>query len=204
MYISVRKLTIIGSDNGLAPTRRQAIIWTNAGLLSFARLGTIFSEICNQNKKIFIHKNPSENIVCEMSTTLSWRRWVTTYVLNCFEKMWIYICFLCNSSTTKYHRQSKSFFMKYRDLPILHIISHCHRCWWPGDARSKGISRNDIDLVCLEYNIFKCFYLNKHYCLWFKFHQSQHCFRLWLGAELATSHYLNQRWPSPLMHISMG
>ena len=29
----VDKLTIIGSDNGLSPDRRQAIIWTNAGLL---------------------------------------------------------------------------------------------------------------------------------------------------------------------------
>ena len=27
------KLTIIGSDNGLSPRRRQAIIWTNAGIL---------------------------------------------------------------------------------------------------------------------------------------------------------------------------
>ena len=27
------KLTIIGSDNGLPPDRRQAIIWTNAGVL---------------------------------------------------------------------------------------------------------------------------------------------------------------------------
>ena len=29
----VSKLTIIGSDNGLSPGRRQAIIWNNAGLL---------------------------------------------------------------------------------------------------------------------------------------------------------------------------
>ena len=29
----VSKLTIIGSDNGLSPGRRQAIIWTNAGIL---------------------------------------------------------------------------------------------------------------------------------------------------------------------------
>ena len=28
-----RKLTILGSDNGLSPERRQAIIWTNAGIL---------------------------------------------------------------------------------------------------------------------------------------------------------------------------
>ena len=26
------KLTIIGSDNGLAPGQHQAIIWTNAGI----------------------------------------------------------------------------------------------------------------------------------------------------------------------------
>ena len=41
----VSKLTIIGSDNGLSPGRRQAIIWTNAGLLSIGPLGTNFSEI---------------------------------------------------------------------------------------------------------------------------------------------------------------
>ena len=29
----VGKLTIIGSDNGLSPGRRQIIIWTNAGIL---------------------------------------------------------------------------------------------------------------------------------------------------------------------------
>ena len=32
-HICVSKLTIIGSDNGLSPDRRQAIIWTNAGIL---------------------------------------------------------------------------------------------------------------------------------------------------------------------------
>ena len=32
-HICVSKLTIIGSDNGLSPDRRQTIIWTNAGLL---------------------------------------------------------------------------------------------------------------------------------------------------------------------------
>ena len=32
-YMWVSKLTTIGSDNGLAPTRRQAIIWPNAGIL---------------------------------------------------------------------------------------------------------------------------------------------------------------------------
>ena len=44
-HICVSKLTIIGSDNGLSPDRRQAIIWTNAGLLLIVTLGTNFSEI---------------------------------------------------------------------------------------------------------------------------------------------------------------
>ena len=43
-HICVGKLTIIGSDNGLLPERRQAIIWTNAGILLIGPLGTNFSE----------------------------------------------------------------------------------------------------------------------------------------------------------------
>ena len=44
-HICVNKLTIIGSDNGSSPGRRQAIIWTNAGILFIRPLGTNFSEI---------------------------------------------------------------------------------------------------------------------------------------------------------------
>ena len=41
----VTKKTIIGSDNGLSPGRRQAIIWANAGILLTGPLGTNFNEI---------------------------------------------------------------------------------------------------------------------------------------------------------------
>ena len=44
-HICVGKLTIIGSENGLSPGRRQAIIWSNAGILLIEPLGTNFSEI---------------------------------------------------------------------------------------------------------------------------------------------------------------
>ena len=44
-HIFVSELTIIGSDNGLSPGRRQAMIWTNAGILLIGPLGTNFSEI---------------------------------------------------------------------------------------------------------------------------------------------------------------
>ena len=39
------KLNIIGSDNDLSPGRRQAIIWTNAGILLIGPLETNLSEI---------------------------------------------------------------------------------------------------------------------------------------------------------------
>ena len=39
------KLAIIGSDNGLPPGRRQAIIWTNPGILLIRPLGIKFNEI---------------------------------------------------------------------------------------------------------------------------------------------------------------
>ena len=44
-HICVSKIITIGSDNGLSPGRRQAIIWTNAGILLIESLGTNFSEI---------------------------------------------------------------------------------------------------------------------------------------------------------------
>ena len=44
-HISVREIIIIGSDNGLSPGQRQAIIWTNAGILLIGPLVTNFNEI---------------------------------------------------------------------------------------------------------------------------------------------------------------
>ena len=47
-HICVGNLTIIGSDNGLSPGRRQAIIWTNAGILLIGILEINFSEILSE------------------------------------------------------------------------------------------------------------------------------------------------------------
>ena len=44
-HICVSNVTIIGSDNGLSPGGRQAITWTNVGILLIGPLGTNFSEI---------------------------------------------------------------------------------------------------------------------------------------------------------------
>ena len=44
-HVCISNLPIIGSDNGLSPGQRQAIIWTKAGILLIGPLGTNFSEI---------------------------------------------------------------------------------------------------------------------------------------------------------------
>ena len=54
--ICIIELTIIGSDNGLSPGWRQAIIWTNAGILLIGPLGTNFSDILIRVKKISFKK----------------------------------------------------------------------------------------------------------------------------------------------------
>ena len=72
-HICVSKLTIIGSDNGLSPGRRQAIIWTNAGILTIRnKLQWNF----NRNSYIFIQENAFENGVCEMASIWYRPQWV--------------------------------------------------------------------------------------------------------------------------------
>ena len=48
---------IIGSDNGLSPGRRQAIIWTYAGILLIGPLGMNFSEILSGIDTFSFKKN---------------------------------------------------------------------------------------------------------------------------------------------------
>ena len=66
-HICVGNLTIIGSDNGLSPGRRQAIIWTNAGILLIRTLGTNFSEILGE-----IHSFSFSEMHLKMSSA-KWR-----------------------------------------------------------------------------------------------------------------------------------
>ena len=63
LHACVNILTIIGSDNGLSSGQRQAIIWTNVGILLNGHLGTNFSEI--RMKKNFIQEKTFENVVYE-------------------------------------------------------------------------------------------------------------------------------------------
>ena len=66
-HLCVSKLTIIGSDNGLSPGRRQAIIWTNAGILLIRLLGINFNVMLIEILTFSFMKS----VVCEMASILS-------------------------------------------------------------------------------------------------------------------------------------
>ena len=70
-HICVSKLTIIGSDNGLSPGRRQAIIWTNAGILLIGLIGTNFSEIWIEINTFSIKKMHFKNVAWKIAAILS-------------------------------------------------------------------------------------------------------------------------------------
>ena len=72
--VCVGNITIIGSDNDLSPGLRQAIIWTNAGILLIRPLWTNFSEIL-----VKIHTFSFMKMPLKMS---SWKCWPFCLGLN--------------------------------------------------------------------------------------------------------------------------
>ena len=81
-HICVSKLTIIGSDNGLSPGRRRAIIWTNYGKLLVGSLGTNFSGFSIENSPVFIQENALGNVVYEMTAILIRPQWINGYCVK--------------------------------------------------------------------------------------------------------------------------
>ena len=70
-HICVRKLTIIGTDNGLSPGRRQAIIWNNAAILLIGTLSNTLQWNRCRYLYIFIQENTFEIFVWKMAAILS-------------------------------------------------------------------------------------------------------------------------------------
>ena len=75
-HICVSKLSIIGSDNGLSPGRRQAIIWNNAGILLIRTLGTNSNEILREIHTFSFKKMHLKMSSAKMSAMLSLPQWV--------------------------------------------------------------------------------------------------------------------------------
>ena len=55
-HICVNELTTIGSNNGLAPSRRQAIVWTYAGTLLIRSSGTNLNELLIETDVVLFKK----------------------------------------------------------------------------------------------------------------------------------------------------
>ena len=98
-HICVAKLTIIGSDNGFSPGRRQAIIWTNAGILLIRPLETNFSEIfigiqtfSFKKKLIWKCRLPNGAICLGLNVLTHWNafnQWFMSSLLKSCEKYFI-------------------------------------------------------------------------------------------------------------------
>ena len=110
-HIYVSKLTIIGSDNGLSPCLRQAIIWTNAGTLLIGPWGTNFGEILIGTRAFSFKKLHLK------TSSAKWRLFclglneLTLVMLDFFGNFY-YMYF----STLSFHSYLKSFLMEDKDL----------------------------------------------------------------------------------------
>ena len=150
-HLCVGKLTIIGSDNGLSPGRRKAIIWINAGILVIGHLGTNFSE-----KLVGIEKFSLKKIRLKMSSTKCCPLRLGFNVLTLSLSLWgldkrlhfVGIIFKC-----------------------IFLFGHCP------------------DLIHISWNLLPRVQLSMY----------KYSFMQWLGAEEATSHYLNQIWKYAFM-----
>ena len=90
-YICVGKLTTIGSDNGLLPERRLAIIWTSAGILLIGPLGTNYSEILIEIQTFSLKK-----IRLKMSSAKCYSFRLGLSVLMTVN-VWVYFLSKCNA-----------------------------------------------------------------------------------------------------------
>ena len=89
-YICVSKISINDSGNGLSPARRQAIIWTNAGIWLSWTLGTNVSEILRE-----IHTVSFKKMHLRMSSA-KWRQFclglnvlTRIYLSQCNRHAWL-------------------------------------------------------------------------------------------------------------------
>ena len=89
-HTCLSNLTIIVSDNGLVPTRRQVFIWSNDGILLIGSLGTIFSEIL-----IEIHTFSFKKIHLKMSSVNRWPFCLEEDEFSHSSHSVIYLCQLC-------------------------------------------------------------------------------------------------------------
>ena len=129
----VSESTITGTANGLAPGQHQAIIWTNAGILSIGLLGTNFNEIL-----IEIHAFLFKTINLKMLSG-KWRPFCLG--LTVFRKVCLHSMRLQN---TIYH-YNYSYQLFLTEATYYWHQYHAYRCL--GNLLAQDISSNYRDYV---------------------------------------------------------
>ena len=135
-HICVGNLTIIGSDTGLSPGQRQAITWTNVGMLPIGPLGTNFNEMLIEIRAFSFKK-----IHLKMSSG-KWRPFFLglNVLSSCLEyKMffhcrWVWESFRCEKSQG---RNGNSILLVLKPQYSVEQ-GQCHSCWCPGSLCHQG------------------------------------------------------------------
>ena len=129
-HICVSKLTTLGSVNGLSPGRRQAIIWTNDGILLIRTLGTNFSETLSKIQSFLFKK---------MHLKLSSAKWrLFRLSLNELKRSGEGIN--TRKGINKYV-QKTTYFLGYTRKKG----DRYNACWCPGSMHPQAISSHDAD-----------------------------------------------------------
>ena len=140
------------SDIGLSPGRLQAIVWTNAGMLSIGPLGT------------HVRANAFENVVCEIATISSrpqcvnsrcrnWQFWPSC-PLRKGDPLAQWQCFhapfgsrMSQKYQITFHRKQLAFYVAYSDKTInLNLFLHHEP---NGSTKGKLSNRNQETNICL-------------------------------------------------------
>ena len=145
-HICVRKLTIIGLDNGLAPGRRQAIIWTNDEILLIGHLRTNLSEILSK-----VHTFPFKKMHLKTSSA-KWRPFclglnVLISIFFCFGKSGHRRCFFYFRLIVFFlwHVQCTLWFIA--KALLCHAIHVCIRQSWNRMTRYTSDSRHCVKFL---------------------------------------------------------
>ena len=151
LHIYISKLIITGSDNGLSPGRRQAIIWTNGGILLIQTLGANFSEILSEIHIFSFKKMYLKMLSAKQLPFCLEPQCVTTVFTNSFDqfscKLYSHHCdywcpsIVISANKTSAHNDDENksdlgndlALNRWKPLVLLPFIlaNFCTLSWWP-------------------------------------------------------------------------
>ena len=153
-HICVSELSIIGSDNGLSPGRRQAIIWTNGGILLIRTSGTNFSEILSQVHTFSLKQMPLNmlsgkwppfclglNVFLATARSKIWRSTIFSFkdiTIDGIALFWILFCWVYDvytSMTRSFNSLSISYEIAVWNFTVYVVnswsfLSYENTCYW--------------------------------------------------------------------------